>query len=138
MNPPFRAEHIGSLVRPAQLLRARNDFTAGTISRERLAEIEDGAIRAVVKLQEDVGLKVVTDGEFRRGTYSDSFPSSGISGVSIELTDREGFSSSQTHGHRMARRIPKVVDRIRWKGPQNANDFRFLKSLTSRTPKITL
>jgi methionine synthase II (cobalamin-independent) len=138
MSPPFRAEHIGSLVRPPQLLRARNEFAAGAIARERLTEIEDEAIRAVVKLQEDVGLKVITDGEFRRATYSDSFTSSGITGVSIELTDRQGFTSSQTHGHRMARRIPKVIDRIRWKGPQNANDFRFLKSLTSRTPKITL
>jgi len=136
--PPFRAEHIGSLLRPPALLRARDALAAGAIGRERLAEIEDDAIRAVVKLQEDVGLKVITDGEFRRGTYSDSFTISGISGVSIELTEDTGFVGSATHGHRMARRIPKVVDRIQWKGPQNAGDFRFLKSLTSRTPKITL
>jgi methionine synthase II (cobalamin-independent) len=109
MNPPFRAEHIGSLVRPPALLRARNDFAAGIIDRQRLAAAENEAIRHVVKLQEDVGLKVVTDGEFRRSTYSDSFTSSGISGVSIELTEDTGFAASSTHGHRMARRIPKVV-----------------------------
>lgn len=136
--PPFRAEHIGSLLRPPALLHAREAFAAGAIGRERLTAIENQAIRAVVKLQEDVGLKVVTDGEFRRGTYSDSFTTSGISGVSIELTEDTGFVSSTTHGHRMARRIPKVIDRIAWKGPQNATDFRFLKSLTSCTPKITL
>jgi methionine synthase II (cobalamin-independent) len=135
--PPFRAEHIGSLLRPPDLLRARDDFAVGTIDRQRLTAAENEAIRNVVQLQEDVGLKVITDGEFRRGSYSESFTSSGISGVSIELTEDTGFVSSTTHGHRMARRIPKVVDRIQWKGPQNAADFRFLKSLTDRTPSLT-
>src|SRR5215467_9320795 len=140
--PPFRAEHIGSLLRPGDLLRARDDFATGNIDRQRLTAAENEAIRNVVELQVDVGLKVITDGEFRRATYSDSFTSSGISGLSIELTEDTGFVSSTTYGHRMARRIPKVVDRIQWKGPQNAADFRFLKSLTDRTanltPKITL
>jgi 5-methyltetrahydropteroyltriglutamate--homocysteine methyltransferase len=135
--PPFRAEHIGSLLRPGDLLRARDDFATGTIDRQRLTAAENEAIRNVVQLQEEVGLKVITDGEFRRGTYSDSFTSSGLSGVSIELTEDTGYVSSTTHGHRMARRIPKVVDRITWKGPQNAADFRFLKSLTDRTPNLT-
>ena len=138
MNPPFRAEHIGSLVRPPELLRARQEHAAGKLDRERLTAIENDAIRDVVKLQEDVGLQVVTDGEFRRGTYSDSFTRSGITGVSVEMTEDRGFTKSETHGHRMARRIPKVVDRIAWKGPQNAGDFRYLKSVTTRTPKITL
>jgi 5-methyltetrahydropteroyltriglutamate--homocysteine methyltransferase len=135
--PPFRAEHIGSLLRPGDLLRARDDFAAGNIDRQRLTAAENEAIRNVVQLQQDVGLNVITDGEFRRATYSDSFTSSGISGVSIELTEDTGFVSSTTHGHRMARRIPKVVDRVAWKGPQNAADFRFLKSLTDRTPNLT-
>jgi methionine synthase II (cobalamin-independent) len=135
--PPFRAEHIGSLLRPGDLLRARDDFATGVIDRQRLTAAENEAIRSVVQLQLDVGLKVITDGEFRRGTYSDSFTSSGISGVSIELTEDTGYVSSTTHGHRMARRIPKVVERIQWKGPQNAADFRFLKSLTDRTPALT-
>jgi 5-methyltetrahydropteroyltriglutamate--homocysteine methyltransferase len=138
MQPPFRAEHIGSLLRPAELLRAREEHAAGKLDRERLSAVEDEAIRNVVTLQEDVGLQVVTDGEFRRGTYSDSFTRSGISGVSIEMTEERGFSKSETHGHRMARRIPRVVDRIVWNGPQNAGDFRFLKSVTAKTPKITL
>ena len=136
--PPFRAEHIGSLMRPRELLRARERHAAGKLDREALREIEYEAIARVVKLQEDVGLQVVTDGEFRRGTYSDAFTSAGISGVKIEMTEDRGWTSSQTHGHRMARRIPTVVSRIAWKGPQNADDFRFLKSLTTRTPKITL
>jgi 5-methyltetrahydropteroyltriglutamate--homocysteine methyltransferase len=137
-GPPFRAEHIGSLLRPPELLRARQRHAAGEIDRAALRAVEDDAIRGVVKLQEDLGLEVVTDGEFRRGTYSDSFTSSGISGVEIEMTEDQGWTRSQSHGHRMARRIPAVVDRIAWKGPQNADDFRFLKSLTTRTPKITV
>jgi 5-methyltetrahydropteroyltriglutamate--homocysteine methyltransferase len=136
--PPFRAEHIGSLLRPPPLLQARQQFAAGKIDRTQLAAIENDAIRDVVKYQEGLGLKVVTDGEFRRGTYSDSFTSSGITGIEIELTEEQGWTKSQTHGHRMARRIPKVVDRVEWKGPQNADDFRFLKSVTSQTGKITL
>src|SRR5262245_43639957 len=137
-QPPFRAEHIGSLLRPPALLQARNEFATGAIDRQRLSAAENEAIRNVVKLQEEVGLKVITDGEYRRGAYSESFTTSGISGVSVELTEDTGFVSSATHGHRMARRIPKVVERIQWNGPQNAADFRFLKSLTDRTPKITL
>jgi methionine synthase II (cobalamin-independent) len=136
--PPFRAEHIGSLVRPPELLRARQQHAAGTLDRENLAAIENAAIARVVKLQEELGLQVVTDGEFRRGTYSDAFTSAGISGVKIEMTEEEGWTSSHSHGHRMARRIPTIVGRIAWSGPQNADDFRFLKSLTTRTPKITL
>jgi len=137
-GPPFRAEHIGSLIRPPALLRAREQHAQGLIDRAGLRAVEDDAIRQVVAVQEEIGLDVVTDGEFRRGTYSDAFTSAGISGVQIEMTEDEGFRRSQSHGHRMARRIPRVVGRIEWKGPQNAEDFRYLRSLTRRTPKITL
>jgi methionine synthase II (cobalamin-independent) len=135
--PPFRAEHIGSLIRPPELLRARDEHATGKLDRAALRAIEDRAIRGVVKLQEDLGLQVITDGEFRRGTYSDSFTSAGISGVKIDLTEDAGWSRSQSHGHRMARRIPAVVERIAWAGPQNAEDFRFLNSLISGSPKVT-
>ena len=64
--PPFRADHVGSLLRPAALLKAREQRQRNEISAEALARIEDQAIRDVVKLQEDVGLKSITDGEFRR------------------------------------------------------------------------
>ena len=138
--PPFRAEHIGSLLRPPELLRraaaacGRHSSTAPDSRRSRTRRSRD-----VVKLQEDLGLQVVTDGEFRRGTYSDSFTSSGISGVRIELTEDEGWTQSPTHGHRMARRIPKVVGRIAWQGPQNADDFRYPQIADRRTTgKITL
>jgi 5-methyltetrahydropteroyltriglutamate--homocysteine methyltransferase len=117
---------------------ARHNHAAGKLDYDGLEAVENEAIRHAVELQEDVGLQVITDGEFRRGTYSESFTSSGITGVEVEMTEEQGWTKSETHGHRMARRIPKVVSRIEWKGPQNARDFRFLKSLTRRTPKLTL
>jgi 5-methyltetrahydropteroyltriglutamate--homocysteine methyltransferase len=136
--PTFRADHIGSLLRPAALLAARAEFEAGRIGAEALRAAEDAAIRGVVALQEEIGLPAVTDGEFRRHTYSDSFTTSGLAGIDIALTEAEGWRKSDSHGHRMARRIPRVVSRLQWQGPHNARDFAFLRSLTGRTAKITL
>ena len=65
-RPPFRADHVGSLLRPPELTRARDEHAAGRISAEELRAIEDEAIRDVVRMQEEVGLQSVTDGEFRR------------------------------------------------------------------------
>jgi hypothetical protein len=64
--PPFRADHVGSLLRPPALLAARDDFAAGRIDAAALAAVEDDAIRDAVQLQEDAGLRSATDGEFRR------------------------------------------------------------------------
>ena len=138
LNPPFRAEHIGSLLRPQNLLDARRRHGAGEIDVAELRACEDEAIRDVVALQEKAGLQVVTDGEFRRGTYSDSFTTSGITGISNLETEEAGWTKSKTHGHRTAQRIPRVVDKIRWAGPQNAQHFAYLKSLTQVTPKVTI
>ncbi len=137
-NPPFRADQVGSLVRPDVLVRAREDFTAGKIDATALRGIEDAAIRAAVAKQEEIGLAVVTDGEFRRETYSDSFTVAGITGVEVILTEEAGWSQSATHGHRMARRIPAVVGRIAWRGPQNARDFAVTQGATKRVVKVTL
>jgi methionine synthase II (cobalamin-independent) len=72
-TPPFRADHVGSLLRPPHLLRARADRAAGTITAERLREIEDDAIRDVVRMQRDAGLRSATDGEFRRTSWHMDF-----------------------------------------------------------------
>src|SRR5690348_3208924 len=71
--PPFRADHVGSLLRPPELLRARDDFAAGTIGAAELRAVEDEAIREAVALQRDVGLRAVTDGEFRRASWHMDF-----------------------------------------------------------------
>ncbi len=72
-TPPFRADHVGSLLRPPELLKTREDFAAGRISAGELREVEDGAIRDVVKMQEEAGLQSVTDGEFRRASWHMDF-----------------------------------------------------------------
>src|ERR671927_1923342 len=72
-SPPFRADHVGSLLRPPDLLQARDDHAAGRIDGEALRAIEDEAIRDVVRMQRDVGLRTVTDGEFRRASWHMDF-----------------------------------------------------------------
>ena len=72
-HPPFRADHVGSLLRPPELLQARSEHQAGRLSAEELRRIEDAAIRDVVRMQEEIGLQGVTDGEFRRGSWHMDF-----------------------------------------------------------------
>jgi len=72
-RPPFRADHVGSLLRPPELLRAREEFAAGRLSADRLRETEDSAIREVVRVQQDVGLRSATDGELRRESWHMDF-----------------------------------------------------------------
>ena len=136
--PPFRAEHIGSLIRPDALIEARDAFLAGQSDAATLKSAEDAAIRQVVAMQEEIGLQVVTDGEYRRDTYSDSFTSAALDGVEIQFTEDDGWKASSQHGARTAMRIPRVTGPVKWKGSRNAEDFRFLASVASVTPKITL
>ena len=72
-TPPFRADHVGSLLRPQRLLQAREDFAADRISADELKQIEDDSVRDVVRMQEDVGLQSATDGEFRRASWHMDF-----------------------------------------------------------------
>jgi 5-methyltetrahydropteroyltriglutamate--homocysteine methyltransferase len=72
-TPPFRADHVGSLLRPPELLQAREDFSEGRIDADELRGIEDAAIRDVVRKQEEVGLQSATDGEFRRASWHMDF-----------------------------------------------------------------
>jgi hypothetical protein len=72
-TPPFRADHVGSLLRPPRLLQARDDHAAGRISDEELRAVEDDAIRDVVAMQRDAGLQSATDGEFRRASWHMDF-----------------------------------------------------------------
>ncbi len=71
--PPFRADHVGSLLRPPALLGARERLAAGEIDADELRALEDDAIRDAIKLQEDVGLRLATDGEYRRGSWHMDF-----------------------------------------------------------------
>ncbi|KAI5121276.1 hypothetical protein M0805_002321 [Coniferiporia weirii] len=71
LSPPYRAEHLGSLKRPAELLQKRDAFEAGSLSRDELTLVEDKAVKAIVNMQRDAGIKAITDGEFRRHMFFD-------------------------------------------------------------------
>jgi 5-methyltetrahydropteroyltriglutamate--homocysteine methyltransferase len=72
-SPPFRADHVGSILRPASLHQARADFAAGTITADELRAVEDASILDAIRLQEEAGLQSATDGEFRRATWHMDF-----------------------------------------------------------------
>jgi 5-methyltetrahydropteroyltriglutamate--homocysteine methyltransferase len=137
-NPPFRADHVGSFLRPPHLLSARADQDAGKISAMQLRAIEDDAIRAVVKFQESLGLESITDGEYRRAVFYMGFYG-GLGGVSAAYdTSGQEWAFVDRQGHRLPLIIPKVDTRLKWKAPIHAGEFKFLRSLTSRTPKMTI
>src|SRR5258708_4232926 len=72
-EPPFRADHVGSLLRPPELLRARTDFADGSLAADELRAVENAAIRRAIRLQEEIGLQAATDGELRRGSWHMDF-----------------------------------------------------------------
>jgi 5-methyltetrahydropteroyltriglutamate--homocysteine methyltransferase len=138
LNPPFRAEHIGSFLRPPALLAARAEHAAGRLTPDGLREVEDAAIRDIVAMQEELGLAVVTDGEFRRGTYTENFTTQGIAGVTAANVGEGEWAYTDSSGHKAPGRIPTVHGRIVWQDSTNAENFAFVKSIAKATPKITL
>ena len=91
ISPPFRADHIGSLKRPIELLKLRAEFDAGKVSREELKALEDSAIKAEVAKQRAAGLKSFTDGEFRRHMFWDGFFNNLDGMVTIENPSKDLF-----------------------------------------------
>ena len=89
-SPPFRADHVGSLLRPANLLGARKEFADGTIDADALREVEDAAIRDAVALQEDLGFQSATDGEFRRTSWHMDFIYQ-LGGISKKMCIRDRY-----------------------------------------------
>ena len=135
-KPPFRADHVGSLLRPGYLLEARNNFNKGEISAVQLRKIEDDAIRRAVKRQEDVGLKSITDGEFRRRSWHMDFICR-IGGVTSAGTQLRPFQN-ETGAVKNEIDLPKVIGKLSLKEPIFADDFKFLQSLTKATPKLSI
>lgn len=137
--PPFRAELIGSLVRPQAIKDARNSFDEGNISEADLKRIEDSEIKNIISLQEELGFQVVSDGELRRSTYSESFTTHGITG--LELMDDAGGSWTYKNdkGSTVGQRSPRIVDKIKWAGPTNIDNFQFIAANAKNSlPKMTL
>lgn len=138
-GPPFRADHVGSLLRPPALLRARADHQAGRIDAAALRAAEDDAIRDAIKLQRNIGLQGVTDGEMRRGSWHMDFLYQ-IGGVShsdhrlhIEFKNAAGTVEFSPTAHR-------VDGKLRLDKTIFGEDFAFLKSAagTGVTAKLTI
>ena len=133
-TPPFRADHVGSFLRPKFLLDARERRARGEITAEQLRAVEDRAIAEVVKMQEDAGLQSITDGEFRRTYFHIDFLEQ-LGGVRTEIpvTVRKADGTEE-----LAPPVMRVIDRVRHVKDIQLADFRYLKSRTTRTPKVTI
>ncbi len=138
-TPPFRADHVGSLLRPPELLRAREEFATGGLEAERLHEVEDEAIRSVVRMQHEVGLQSATDGEFRRASWHMDFiyRLGGIDKAPGDLRVR--FHNEQGDIEFTPAAI-HVGQKVHLAEPIFAEDFRFLQSVAADgvTPKLTI
>src|ERR1700704_388860 len=134
-KPPFRADHVGSLLRPQELHDARAKAKRGEISAEQLRAVQDKHIREAVAKQESLGMQLVTDGEFRRDWWHIDFIH-GFDGVELAAGDAYGdakFKNTEEQPPFMT-----VKSRIRRTKPSMLEHFKFLKSVAKRTPKFTM
>jgi 5-methyltetrahydropteroyltriglutamate--homocysteine methyltransferase len=133
-RPPFRADHIGSLLRPARLRQAFRQHASREIDDAEFQRIQDESIRDVIRLQEDVGLRVVTDGEFRRGSYWSRFVER-TGGLDI----RESlFKFRDEHGHEVDFTAPYVIGKVRRRQPIALDELSFVRDSTKAMPKVTM
>ena len=132
-KPPFRADHVGSLLRPAALKKAREQRAKGEIDATALKAIEDREIERVIKKQEEVGLQSITDGEFRRSWWHLDFLW-GLDGVEKHVMDTGiAFAAVTTRNEGV-----KVTGKIGFSGHPMLEHFKFVAAHTKRTPKITI
>lgn len=137
-GPPFRADHVGSFLRPPELLAARQLFAQGAIAADALRAVEDRAIADVVRRQEEVGLKGITDGEFRRTYFHVDFLEK-LDGVTVSYGEFSAkFKKSDGTSVGFAPPTIHVADRIRHSRPIQGGDFDFLKSVVHKTPKVSI
>ena len=125
MRAPFRADHVGSLLRPASLHELREKVRRGQASSAELKAAEDQAIREVVRLQEEIGIPAVTDGEFRRDWWHIDFLAQ-LDGVEIHKMAGPGFGGTEEQPP-----IPKIAGKVKYAKPVMIEDFAFMKSNTS-------
>ena len=135
LNPPFRADHVGSLLRPPELLDARVQFKKGELSATELRTFEDEAIAATVKKLEATGMQAVTDGEFRREYFHLDFLEK-LAGVSVTGS----IAASSDAKEKVGFTPPTLSVTGKLKHTQNiqVDDFDFLQSQVSNTPKVSI
>jgi 5-methyltetrahydropteroyltriglutamate--homocysteine methyltransferase len=129
-DPPFRAEHVGSLLRPPALLDARRRHSRQEIDDATLLEAETTAIHAAIELQERVGLRLATDGEFRRASYHGYFYGR-LGDISFDVAETgiDGLAPQP---------VSLIRSRLRWTRPIHVHDFSIVKAQTGLCPKITI
>ena len=132
-RPPFRADHVGSLLRPSELRRARQHAASGALSATELKAVEDRCITATIARQEAIGLRAATDGEYRRAYWHYDFVSQ-LDGVELyEPEQKVAFKGAV---------LPlslRVTDRVRWRKPAFVEDYRFLAGhVKGAVPKLTI
>jgi 5-methyltetrahydropteroyltriglutamate--homocysteine methyltransferase len=135
MTPPFRVEHIGSFVRPEALLNAVRAHKAGTLDDREFKQVQDAAIQGIVAFQESIGLPSITDGEFRRRSWSagfiDAVDGFGLRDGTLTFRNETGIVgvSASPYAKAPLKRKRRIV----------ADDYRFLKSVVKRgVPKVTI
>jgi 5-methyltetrahydropteroyltriglutamate--homocysteine methyltransferase len=136
-TPPFRADHVGSLIRPKELIAAREAASRKELSEAALRSVQEDAIRDVVRMQEEVGLRSVTDGEFNRGTWQTDFlvkfenVKPMASKFTVRFHNEQGNSEGKPH-------TMQVMGKLSRPRGIFIEDFKFLKSVAKATPKITM
>lgn len=134
LRPPFRADHVGSLLRPKELQAARAAWKAGKLDHDALREVEDRCIAAAIAKQEEIGLRAATDGEYRRAYWHYDFVA-GLDGVEVYEPDQKiQFKGGVPLGHSL-----RVSGRIGWSKPVMIDDYRFVAShVRTAVPKQTI
>jgi 5-methyltetrahydropteroyltriglutamate--homocysteine methyltransferase len=135
-RPPFRADHVGSFLRPKALLDAREQYRAGAIDVAQLRSVEDEAIRGIVKFQEDLGLRGITDGEYRRTYFHIDFLTQ-LEGVETKGGIHVRFHSAKGEVD-FEPPVMQVTSKVRHGHAIQRADFEFLRAVTSRTAKVTI
>lgn len=136
-KPPYRADHVGSFLRPAPLIEARAALREGRIDAAALRAAEDEAIRGVVAMQERLGLEGITDGEFRRTYFHTDFL------LQLDGVEEAGGTQVKFHQHggkelEYAPPVMKITGKVQHARDIQRADYEFLASCTSRTPKVTI
>src|SRR5579875_560222 len=132
-RPPFRADHVGSLLRPRRLQAARAEHKAGRLSAEALRDVEDACIAEAIRRQEELGLRAASDGEYRRAYWHYDFVS-GLDGVEIYEPEQKIAFKGAILPHAL-----RVTGPIRYSRPVMVDHFRYLAShVRTAVPKQTI
>jgi 5-methyltetrahydropteroyltriglutamate--homocysteine methyltransferase len=136
-GPPFRADHVGSLLRTPAVLRARDDHAQGRITAAEKRALEDAAVKEVVAMQESLGLQGITDGEYRRASWHMDFIYQ-IGGIAKSHDNMKVQFHNEQGDIEFSPAALRVTDRLSLDHCIFGDDFSFLKAVTRRTPKLTI